>query len=406
MDTNKIILTSEPLTLLASGIIGLISGIFTGLIPGIHPNTVIFTSVPFYLSSGTSIGLYTVFITTLSVTHTFCDFLPAIFISSPDAESALAVINGRSAVEQGKGLEMFQYTVFGGLLSLIPVLFISGLSLIYLEQAYTYLESLMPYILLFFLFFIVFDSKQRFNSFLVVLFAGALGVISFETNVNQSYVFIPLFSGLFAFPAVLRSIKEDFKVPEQDDPEVDKFSAFKGSLAGSFAGFIAGVIPGVGGAVSTTFVSPLMDLSNRRFISALGAVNTTDIIFSLITLHLLGNARSGVSVALQFFSTEINLFFLILVTLLAVLPSAFLAIKISKIYVDLLNRFPLKIVLSAVLVFLVGITLYMTGFTGLIVLMTSALIGEASLEIGNRKACMAVLIVPAIIFFTGIGAFI
>jgi len=301
---------------------------------------------------------------------------------------------------------MFQYTVYGGLFSLLPVLIISGLSLIYLEDIYSYLEVLMPYILIFFLFFIIFDSDQKFNSFLVVLFAGALGIISFESNVNQSYVFIPIFSGLFAFPAVLRALKEDFQVPEQLSSDPDKLEAFQGSVAGSLAGFLAGVIPGIGGAVSTTFVSPLMDASGKRFLSAMGAVNTTDIIFSIFTLHILGNARSGVSVALQFFSTEVDLSFIILVTLLAVFPSAFLALKISKVYVRFLKFFPIYKVLIAVLVFLTAITVYMTGFTGLLILLTSVVIGEAALKSENRRACMAVLLVPALLFFTGIGAFI
>ena len=338
--------------------------------------------------------------------HTFCDFLPAIFISSPDAESALAVIEGRSAVKQGKGLEMFYYTVYGGIFSLLPVLLISGLSIIYLKEFYTYLEAFMPYILLFFLFFIITDSDQKLNSFLLAVFAGALGIISFESNVNQSYVFIPIFSGLFAFPAVMRAIKDNFEVPEQSVPDPDKSEALQGSLLGSLAGFMAGVIPGIGGAVSTTFLSPLMDMSGKRFISAMGAVNTTDIIFSMFTLYILGNARSGVSVALQFFSTDINLVFLIAVTLTAVFPSAFLALKISGIYVKFLEKFPINKILSGVLILLTLVTLYLTGFTGLLILSTSAFIGEAALKSGNRRPCMAVLIVPALLFFTGIGGFI
>ena len=172
----------------------MIAGVITGLIPGIHPNTVIFTSVPFYLSSNTGIDLYTSFITTLSVTHTFCDFLPALFISSPDAESALAVIGGQSAVEQGKGLEMFYYTVFGGLLSLLPVLIISGLSLLYLKNFYSILEALMPYVLLFFLFFRVVGFCAKIPRVLQILCTSS----TCWTQALLGYLLLP---GFFSGPS-------------------------------------------------------------------------------------------------------------------------------------------------------------------------------------------------------------
>lgn len=397
---------TEPLTLILSATAGLITGVMTGLIPGIHPNTVIFTSLPLYLASGTGLTVYAVFITALSVVHTFHDFLPAIFISSPDAESALTVIDGRSAVEQGKGLEIFQYTAYGALTSLLPVITISGLSILFLDRIYMYLEASMQYILLFFLLFIILNSEEKLNAVLITVFAGALGVISFESTVNQNYVFIPIFSGLFAFPAVLRALKEDFKVPEQDKPSVDRLEAFKGGFMGSIAGFVAGVIPGVGAAVATSFVSPLMKDSSKQFMSAMGAVNTTDIIFSVVTLHVLGNARSGVSVALQFFSTQVDLLLILILTVLSVFPAFYISLKISEVYTVFLTAVPIRKLLYTVLIFLISISFYMTGVTGLLILFTASVIGEASLRSGNRRACMAVLIVPALFFFTGIGAFI
>lgn len=397
---------AETTVLLLPALAGLVSGVFTGLVPGIHPNTVIFVSLPLYLSTGTGLRFYAVFISSLSVTHTFHDFLPAIFLSSPDAESALSVINGRSAVEQGKGLEMFYYTVYGALTSLLPVVVISALSLIFLEQIYASLQSVMHYILLFFLFFIILDSRDKFSTLLVTVFAGTLGILSFESTVNQSFVFIPLFSGLFAVPAVLRSLKDDFHICDQENPSVEISEAFRGGLLGSLAGFIAGVVPGIGGALSTAFISPLMNESNKDFMSAMGAVNTTDIIFSIFALHILGKARSGVSVALQFFSKDLNLSFVLLITFLSIFPAAYIALKISKLYVNILEKLPIRKVLYLVLIVLCCISVYLTGFTGLLILITASLIGETSLRLGNRRACMAVLIVPAFLFFSGIGAFI
>lgn len=333
--------------------------------------------------------------------------MPAIFISSPDAESALAVVNGKAAVEEGRGLEMFYYTVYGGFVSLLPVIFISLLSLKFLESFYGVLEVYMHYVLLFFLLFIVLDSEDSVSAFIIAVFSGVLGVVSFESAVNQSFVFIPIFSGLFAFPAIIRSIDQDFQVPDQDRPELEFSEVFSGGFTGSLAGFIAGVIPGIGAAVATVFVSPLMKKdSSGRFMSALGAVNTTDIIFSIFTLYILGNARSGVSVALQFFSTEINLVYVLAACLVSAPVAAFIAIRISEVYVKILHKLPITTVLVSVLLLVSSLTLYMTGFRGLVILVVASLIGRAALITGNRRVCMSVLIIPALLFFSGAGVFI
>ncbi|WP_414838369.1 tripartite tricarboxylate transporter permease [Candidatus Nanosalina sp. VS9-1] len=397
---------TEPVTLLLFSALGIAAGVATGLIPGIHPNTVIFTTVPFYLGSGTGLGAYAVFLSAISVSHTFHDFLPAIFLSSPDAESALSTINGKSAVQQGKGLESFHYTVYGALSAVVPVLAVALLSFFFLEGLYSSIESFMEYILVFFLLFVVLDSDDRPEAFLIALFSGVLGVLSFEVPVNQNFIFIPLFSGLFAVPAIIRSMEESFEIPDQDRPEIDKINAFSGGIFGTAAGFLAGVVPGIGAAVSTAFVSPFMNDSSGKFMSSMGAVNTTDIIFSIFTLQILGNARSGVSVALQLFSTQVNIDLVILVTLISVPVSALLALKISGLYTDLLENISLSKIFPTILVILVAISAAVTGFTGLVVIFTASMIGYAALETGNRRVCMAVLLVPSILFFSGIGVFI
>jgi putative membrane protein len=384
---------------------GVAAGVFTGLVPGIHPNTVIFTAVPYYLSSGIETMHFVAFLTGMSVSHTFHDFLPAFFISAPDAESALSSVSAAEMVKSGKGLEAFRYTVYGALFSLLPVMLFSALSFFYLEQLYGWISGFMEHILLFFLFFMVLDSENRFGSALVAVFAGALGVASFQSPVNQNFVFIPLFSGLFAVPAIISSLRSDYKIPDQDPPSLKFPEAFRGGIVGSAAGFLAGVIPGIGAAVSTSFLSPLMDRSRRKFMASMGAVNTTDIIFSLVALYLIERARSGVSVALELLGSEVNLVLVGVLALLSVFVSAFTALKVSGRYVDSLRSVQAEKLLYSVLALLAAVVFLVTGILGLLVFLTSSLVGEAALRTGNRKVCMAVLIVPAILYFAGFGIF-
>ncbi|MFB6242326.1 MAG: tripartite tricarboxylate transporter permease [Candidatus Nanosalina sp.] len=386
---------------------GVLSGVVTGVIPGIHPNTVIFTSLPVYLESSISLPLYLSFLTGMSISHTFHDFLPAIFLSAPDADAALSAISAPEMLAEGRGLEAFRYTVYGGIISVIAAAAASAPLYFLLDEIYSLISPFMEYILLFFLFYLVLESEKLVSAAVITAFAGTLGIISFKAPVNQQFVLVPVFSGLFAVPAVFSMLGTDFQIPEQREPDVSFTSCFQGGLTGTLAGLMAGVFPGIGSAVSTSFLTPMMDRSRRNFLAAMGAVNTSDMIFSLLTLQLLGKARSGTSVALKALSmpTESQMLFLGVLTLVSTLVSAVFAARFSRIYGSSLRDVPLRPVFYGVLLIVASATVVLTGLTGLLVLAVSSLIGMAALESENRKVCMAVLIVPSILFFANIGIF-
>ena len=130
---------------MVSCIIGIISGIITGITPGIDPNTVIFTSMPVYLSTDISQGVYISYMTGLSVSHTFHDFLPAIFISTPDAEAALSSIAAPEMVKNGKGLEAFYASVRGGMQALMVIALLLVPLYFFLEPVYQSISNYMHY---------------------------------------------------------------------------------------------------------------------------------------------------------------------------------------------------------------------------------------------------------------------
>jgi TctA family transporter len=134
----------------------------------------------------------------------------------------------------------------------------------------------------------------------------------------------------------------------------------------------------------------------------MGGVNTADIIVSFLALYLIESSRSGASVALQALS-EIDVqttVFLGSTSLFAVGLSAVIALKISGKVLNTLSGLDMRPVLIAVTGVIVGITIYLTGFLGLLVLLTSSCIGYAAVIKSERVSCMAVLLVPAILFYT------
>ncbi len=390
-----------------STLTGIFAGVFTGLVPGIHPNTVIFTSLPVYLETSISLPLYLSFITGMSISHTFHDFLPAIFLSAPEAEAALSAVAAPELVNRGKGLQAFQNTVYGGIIALLVVGISSLPVFIFLEQAYNFLSGFMEYILLFFLLFMVLESENSISAAIISFFCGVIGVVSFQAPVNQQFVLVPVFAGLFAVPGVLEILGEDFSLSEQRETENSLAGSFKGGFVGSLAGLMAGIFPGIGSAASTSFLTPLMGRSRKTFLTAMGAVNTSDIIFSLLTLQVIGKARSGVSVAFKALSTPGTSLMILLsvLTVFSILLSAYLSLHISRFYISVLRAVKIRIVLYMVLAVIFFSSIYLTGLLGLLVLLTSFFVGKAAVETGNRRVCMSVLIVPSILFFAELGLF-
>ncbi|MFB6292330.1 MAG: tripartite tricarboxylate transporter permease, partial [Candidatus Nanohaloarchaea archaeon] len=235
---------------------GVVFGVFTGLVPGLHPNTVVFMSLPIYIGLGVDYLIYGSFIVGLSVSHTFHDFLPAIFLGAPEAESALSSLPGADMAARGEGLTAFHVTVYGGMFAILVFLLFSPLLVAFLEPIYTFFERFMFRVLLFFLAFIVFNTPNLRSSVFLAGLAGVLGIFSFRMPVNQQFVLMPVFSGLFAVPALFRVFQQEADLPDQKSPGADIETSARGGVIGFFSGLVSGVLPGVGPAVSTTFLSP------------------------------------------------------------------------------------------------------------------------------------------------------
>jgi putative membrane protein len=382
-------------------VLGFLTGVFTGLVPGIHPNTVVFMSMPFYFSTEIEPLTYGSFIAGLSISHTFHDFLPAIFLSIPEAEAALSTLPGPEMAADGKGVEAFLYTVTGGAFSVIAFLIAAPMLLIGAEAAYKALTPFMEYILLFFLFFLIFKSDDLISATAITVLSGALGMLAFRVPVNQTFVLMPVFTGLFAIPSIAVTMSQELEIPEQEISYPSTLKAARGGSIGFLAGLMAGLFPGIGSATSTTFLSPMLD-SRKEFLAGMGAVNTSDIMISFIAMYLLGKARSGASVALMSV-TEVSNYqigLLIGLSLIAVSLSLLLAWNIAVPYIQMLKKAGIKRASLLVLALVLCFNFYMTGWIGLLVLFTASFIGYAAVLSDQRSVCMSVLIVPAVSFYS------
>lgn len=275
----------------------------------------------------------------------------------------------------------------------LPLLFL------FLRSFYGLIELFMPFILLFLLFFLVFYSDQFLASFTLVIVSGFLGLAVFTSTVNQNFVLLPVFSGLFAAPAIARGLSGEFNIPDQESARF-KVDQFEAGFLGSLAGFMAGVLPGMGAATSTAFFTPLME-SEKDFLASMGAVNTSDAIMSLTALLILGKARSGTAVALSQVASLDNLsyVFALGISLFSVALASATAYRVSPKIFRFASVLSLKTVFLAVALLILAITIIFTGYTGILILLTSSSVGYAAALKDLRRCCMAVLIFPAFSFY-------
>jgi len=171
----------DPLTLLLAAsvftLIGVIAGIATGLIPGLHVNNVALASIALQ-GSLISLAMFLfgwadptleellLIVSTLIignvVTHTFLDFIPSVFLGAPESDTALSVLPGHRMLLKGLGYEAVKLSAFGSLMSvflalcmIIPLRLVMGSPIF----AYEKLQGVIFYILLIVVMMLVLTEK-------------------------------------------------------------------------------------------------------------------------------------------------------------------------------------------------------------------------------------------------------
>ena len=392
-------------------LLGVLIGTITGILPGLHPNTIAFMTLPFYLATSIELYVYMSILAGLAVSHTFHEFLPAIILGAPEADSALSALPGAEMTMEGEARKAFKYSVFGGIFALLTLIALFPLLYYLAANYYNHIEPYMPGILAFFLLFIAVYAHNILYSTIIVILSGKLGILSFEVSVNSEYVLVAVFSGLFAVPAIINNLMQNFELPKQTKSRLSLFKSSKGGFTGFLAGILSGIVPGIGAAVATSFLTPVMarnkEGAEEEFIAGMGGVNTVDIVVSFLALYLIGNPRSGTAVALQNV-VEVGIeeiMFVAGASLFAAGIAIPLSFKTLDVFLAFTNQFDFNKILAAVLVFLILVNTYLTGLLGILIFGTAACIGWAALKAGERSSCMAVLLVPTTLFLSDVGIF-
>lgn len=181
-------------------------GTATGLIPGVHPNTVlaIILSSPFVFS-GFPVYSLIAFIVSLSITNIFTEFIQSILFGAPEAGTELSVLPGHQMMLEGKAHEAVFLTVIGGVGVAVITVMAFPILLQLLPFLYNNLSSYIHYILIFVVLWMVFseNGKSQFYAALIFLLSGILGIVSLGSF--QSISIFPALTGMFGLSGILLS---------------------------------------------------------------------------------------------------------------------------------------------------------------------------------------------------------
>lgn len=403
--------------ILLFAILGTLVGIVTGLVPGLHINTLIpvLFSIPFLAQNP---EIFSIFLICLGVAQIFTSFIPSIFLGAPEEDTALSVLPGHKILHEGRGYEAIKLVSLAGTLSLgitlVLVFAFSNFFKIFYEMSRPFMSIVLSLVI-----FAMVLSEKNFRKMLyaatIIFLAGFLGFAVLNGNFgNKTNILFPLLSGFFGLSTILLSIAENTKIPQQSSDDSLQISYKKivlSTFLGSLAGIAVGFLPAIGVSQAATFMQFIAKVNDpRSFLATLSGINVANEIFSLNSLYLIGNPRSGTSVALERILGEINFSQVILFIggiAFAVGVSSYFAVQIGKRATKILEKIDYRKLSIAVALLIVSMIFVTTGPHGLLVAFASTSLGIlcAKLKV-KRTNCMGVLLVPTTFFFAGLNPLI
>lgn len=375
------------------------------MIPGIHPNTLaafLLATAPVLLQWFVPLSVG-VFMVAMGMSHTFLSFLPSVFLGMPEGETALSLLPGHQLLLEGHGQDAILLTVVGGVgVMAVALVALPGLFIL-LPFLYTHLQPHLGLVLIGVVIIMVGTEQRIGKAFAVFLLAGVLGYLSWSPAFSSPFILFPLFTGLFGVSTLMVSLRGTTQIPPQHPPQPLSRTG-PGVLKGLFSGMIVGILPGIGASQAGILVQHLSRRHDtREFLVALGGINTIAAFFSLLALFLIHRPRSGIAVAVErllgMLGTH-DLLVLIAASTVSVGISALLTVRLSSGMLRILHRIPYRTLLTGVILYLVGMTMLLTGGVGLLLLGTATGIGLLAPLWGVRRTQgMGVLLLPLIFFY-------
>ncbi|VVB72287.1 Tripartite tricarboxylate transporter TctA family protein [uncultured archaeon] len=416
------------MTLAVCVAVGFCLGVLSGLTPGLHLNNfaaMLLAVSPQLMEQGLTPFQMSSIILAASISQTFFDAIPAIFLGAPDSETALSVLPGQRLMLEGRGIEAVRLSALGSAGSVVMGLFlIYPLSLI-ITSYYDYLTKYLGVLLLAIALMMIRSErgpwiegqgslvhwKYKTIAALLFLTSGFLGIFAFnhESLIAsplglEPQVLLPLLSGIFGASSLILSLSDDTQIPEQEESSIKipgamlARSIFSGSLGGSVVAWIPGVSPSVA-AITARLGAPS---SPEEFLVSISGVNTANALFSLVALYSIDKPRSGAAAAIQqLMELDQTAMARMMIIVVVVAAASYIAtIGTAHQAARAICALSYRRLCLGVLAFLVAMTYAFTGVFGLFIFFLSTVVGLIAPVAGiHRTHAMGVLMLPLIVHY-------
>ena len=407
-------------------VLGSAIGCISGLVPGIHVNTLAVLLLAAYPSLSLALSgdvcpsivpiLVASAVVSAAVVHSFMAFIPSVFLGSPGEEDVLSILPGHRMLMQGRGAEAVICSAQGSLVGAmaatilaLPVHMMMG------SGGWEVLQKHVPFILPVVMILLLLSergadaARKRIWASFLCLGSAALGFITMygtlPMTTGDGSLMLPLLAGLFGMPALLISLGGGH-MPVQTGAartSVDSGPALRGLLAGMAVGWLPG-ITATAGTVVASLGSP--ERTPERFIAMVSSVGTAATVFALVTLSVTGRGRTGTMlVVLDITDGSLEMMGFAML-LMAVAVSALIGyvatVRTGVLFSRILQGRELSNVNVAIALFLCVLTLVICGPGGLLLLLAATSLGLLPSAVGVGRVHMtSSLLIPVMISHSG-----
>jgi len=388
---------------------GIALGVLTGLIPGIHPNTLFVMLMPFLITlSGTGAYALISFVVSLAVTNSITSFIPSIFLGAPEDGTSLSVLPGHRFLLKGLGHEAVVLTVAGAVTVTTLTAISSPFLMWFLPMLYSYVKSYIHILLAAVLLALLLPDRKRHYGLFFFIVSGISGILLLSSFSSQQAMF-PALTGLFGLPVIITSMSTANIFPKQKIRGNKDIRFIKGGFTGWLAGMLVGILPGVGPSQAGVLSNTLLRGREKDFMISLGGINTAAVTLTFISLHTLMKTRSGAALAIyesMGIPAAADVYFIIFTSLFSCFMASLITLKLSRGMVGIFPKISYKAVNTAVLSALIIIIVIISGLNGIVIAALCTVLGVSCGLLGVRRMyLMGFLMLPTIIYFSGLTSF-
>ena len=397
--------------ILVGTLLGVLLGTISGLIPGVHVNTL----------AGVLLSLQVALLALLGplalagalfaalITHTFVGSVPSTFLGIPDADTALSVLPAHALTLEGNGEEAVRIAALGSACAIILAVPLSVCCFFLLPALQPYFDWGIGILILAAVGYMIVMSDAPGWALSIFTVSGLLGMftlryayLGWHTLAGGSAMLMPLLTGLFGISVLLTASRGKMPVQHFRGIRMETPIIVKSSVLGTLAGIAVGWLPGLSTATANGVLASVMgyEKDRRAYILATSAANTANAFIGLAALFALSRMRNGVMVALSELPLP-SMSELTIIGVLAACAAYLITIGISRSAYRFNGIDSLR-VNRAVILFVVGLCLVLTGpFGGIILVLAIALGLVPHLVNVPRVYCMGAIMVPVMLYSFG-----